>query len=334
MNATPHRARPAVALLLALPCLVASCKRDPSRQSPPPAMAVSFTCSKNIWCTLPIVAKEKGLFRAEGLDVRFEYVQAAKLAMDALVAGSTDFAGVVEVNVAFLGFSGNTDVRVVATFVESHDGAIVARRSAGVQVPRDLAGKKLGILQGTTSQIYADHFLKKHGMTGAQVQIVNLQPVAIQSALIEKAIVAGSVWQPFVHNVTKALGEDAVVFQDRDVYTGYMNLAVQRGLVDAKPDLVRAVLRALQRAQALVRDQQAEAQALMAGVLNLQPATVQAIWGDYVFQLTLKDRALLDAIRGEGQWIQATQPGFADKKVPEYGIYVDTRFSGAVSQTP
>ena len=55
--------------------------------------SVSFALSKNIWSAVAIVAEDQGFFREESLDVDFNYVQAAKFSMDALVAGSTDLAG-------------------------------------------------------------------------------------------------------------------------------------------------------------------------------------------------------------------------------------------------
>src|SRR6187200_2017229 len=57
---------------------------------------VTITSSKNIWCTLPIVAHKKGFFEQEGLRTSIAYVQAAKFAMDALLAQSTTVATVVE----------------------------------------------------------------------------------------------------------------------------------------------------------------------------------------------------------------------------------------------
>ena len=114
------------AAICALSIFLAACEREAQISE------VSLTTSKNIWCTLPILASERGFFEDEGLNVSIEFVQAAKFAMDALVAGSTDFATVVEANIAYLGFTGNRDVSVIATVVEAHDGAIVARRSAGI----------------------------------------------------------------------------------------------------------------------------------------------------------------------------------------------------------
>lgn len=297
------------------------------------AKKVSLTSSKNIWCTLPIIAKQRGFFNEEGLDVTMNYVQAAKLAMDALIAGSTEFATVVETNVAFLGFTGNTNINVISTVAEVYDGAIVARKSSGISNPADLKGKKIGILQGTTSQIFADKFLTKHGMDSKSVQVVNLQPVAIQTSLIGKEIDAGSIWQPFVFNIQKALGDDAVVFNDPSVYTGLMNIAVGKEWLAKNPSTGLAFLRALRKAEQFVANKPDSAQALMAKEINLDLDVVKSIWSEYSFQLHLDSNQLLKAIREEGAWIKSTQPGFADKVVPDYEVYVNSSLLSQVAST-
>lgn len=287
---------------------------------------VTLTASKNIWSTLPIVAQKQNFFQEEGLDVQINYVQAAKLAMDALVAGSTDFANVVDPNVAFLAFSGNKDVVVIGTIVKSHDSAIIGRKSAGIASAQDLKGKKLGVLQGTTSQIFAERFLEKNGLHYGDVQPQNLQPVAIQTALTEKAIDAGSVWQPFVHNLQKQLGDDAVVFTAPDAYVGYMNAAVRKDWAGKNEATVAAYMRALRKAEAFVAKDTAAAQTLVATEINLDADIVKAIWPQYEFSLGLDKAELVKVVNEEGQWIKRSQPGFENKDVPDYNGYFDDHF--------
>lgn len=317
----------AVFVVLATACSRGSDKPKSEKRSDAAALrSAKLTCSKNLWCTLPIVAIEKGFFREEGLAVELSYVQAAKFSMDALVGGSTDFAGVVEINVAYLGFTGNENIAVIGTIVESHDGAIVARKSAGVTTPADLAGKSLGVLQGTTSQVFADRFLARNGIAPDGVTVTNLQLVAIQTALVEKGVAAGSVWQPFTYNLVKALGDDAIVFKDPEAYTGFMNVAVRRDWLRANEDRAGAFVRGLARSARFVSEHPDEAQRIVAPQIGLDPAVVGAIWSDYRFGLTLDPQRLIGAIAAEGTWIKSTQRGFADKTVPEYGSYVDPRF--------
>jgi NitT/TauT family transport system substrate-binding protein len=283
-----------------------------------------LAASRNLWATLPIIAQENGYFAEEGLQVNIEYVQAARFAMDALAAGQTDFATLVDLNVAFAGYAGNEDLSVIATVAHSRDSAIVARRSAGIQRPQDLAGKRIGVLPGTSSQIFADRFLAQHGVARDRVSAQNLQPIAIQTALVDGSIDAGSVWQPFVHNIVAALGADnVVVFEDLQAYTGYMNIAVRRSWAAENSETAQAFLRALVRARDFVRDNPTEAQAIMAREINLDPAIVQAIWPQYDFVVELDAANLQQVVTEEGAWIRETQEGFSDRTVPSYEGYFD-----------
>jgi sulfonate transport system substrate-binding protein len=291
---------------------------------------VSFATSKNAWCALTILAQKKGFFQEEGIDADLEYVQAAKLAMDALVGGSSQFSNVVETNMAFLGYTGNENVEIVATHCESHDGAIVARRSAGIERPQDLEGKKLGILQGTTSQVFADRFIEKYGIDPLKVTIVNLTPVAVQSSMLTKEIDAGSVWQPFVSNIEKQLGTDAIVFSDKDVYTAYMNIAILKDWAQQHPQTVVRVLKAHIKAEDFAKTSRDEAIAIVAQEIGLEKDTLGQIWNEYVYHVDIKPE-LLKEIQAEGAWIQKSQPQFQGKPIPSFDDWaVNKDFLGKI----
>lgn len=279
---------------------------------------IRLASSKNLWAALPVLAMKQGYFEANGLKVEIEFVQAAKLAMDALVGGSVDCATVVETNIAFLGFTGNQDVTVAATICESSDSVVIARKSAGINVAADLKGKKLGLLPGTTSQIYAERLLEKHGLSLADVMVSNLQAPAMQPAFTEKAVDAVSIWQPFAANIAAAGGEDVVVLREPAVYEAMMNIAVGRKWAEENKESLLSFLKALKQAADFIEKEPAAAQTVLAAELNLEPALVASFWDQYRWEVQLDSAKLLAAIQSEGEWIQRSQQGFSDKVVPDY----------------
>ena len=75
-----------LALLLSLSLFViscTSCKQGSAGIDSP--QKISIATSKNPWSALTIIAHKKGFFKEQGLEVDLQYVQAAKLAMDALI---------------------------------------------------------------------------------------------------------------------------------------------------------------------------------------------------------------------------------------------------------
>lgn len=292
---------------------------------------VTIATSKNAWAALTIIAYKKGFFKEEGVEVNLEYVQAAKLAMDALLGGSAQLSNVVSTNVAFLGYTGNTEVEVVTTHCETHDGAIVARRDSNIKEPKDLEGKKLGVIQGTTSQVFADWFIEKYKLDASKIQIVNLTAVAMQSSVNNKEVDAGSLWQPFIYNIQKQLGDNAVVFADKDVYTGYMNIAVKKDWAKQHSKVIEAILRAHIKAEEFAKTNKDAAIETVAQEIGLDKALLAQIWDQYMYKVYLSPE-LLNVIKREGTWIKKSQPQFADKTVPSYDSAINNTFLKTVAQ--
>lgn len=313
----------AVALVLGFSLTFVSCDRArPVPGQPAKARKLTYATSKNAWCVLPIVAVKRGMFEKHGLDVKLEYVQAAKFAMDALISSSADVANVVEVNIAFLGFTGNTNASVIATICEAYDGAIAARKDRGISAAPDLKGKKLGILQGTTSQIFAERFIAANGLTASDISIVNLTPVAIQTSMLAGEIDAGSLWEPFIYNIARELGDNAVVFRDPTSYTGFMNVTVRKDWLGKNSDTADRLLKAMIEAEAYVQSRPDDVIPLIAEEIALPAETLKEIWPLYKHELYLAPSKLTAAISSEGDWIRTTQDRFVGRDLPDYGGYI------------
>ncbi len=317
-----------------LPLLLAGCDRSDQTASVPSATTstataprrVTLTTSKNVWCALALIADRKGFFKDEDLDVEVQYQAAGRYCLDAVVSNSSDFGTIVEVNVAYHGFTGNENVIVVGTIVRSTSSAIVARRSAGIREPSDLKGKSIALSPGTTSDIFAHRFLEAHKLTAADVDIRKIQPAALQDAMTSKAIDAASTWDPFVHNIRHALGEDAVVFTAADVYAGYENIAVRRDWAKTHASEIKSFLKALRRAQQYLKANTAEAQQVIAQAINLDLDVVKANWQSFDFSLVLDKTQLVKAVQDEGEEIRRREESFKDKPLPRYGDFVDDSF--------
>lgn len=287
---------------------------------------LTLATSKNLWCSLALLAKTQGYFQEEGLNVDLNFQDAGRYCMDAVVSKSADLGTVVEVNVAYLGFTGTKNVSLVGTIVESVDSAIIARKSAGIETAQDLTGKKLALSPGTTSDLFAHRFLDSNRIKENAVEIRKLQPKAIQAAIVAGEVDAASTWEPFVHNCQREMGENAVVFKDAAAYTGFMNVAVRRDWAAQNPNTIRAVLRALKKADQFIHAKPTEAQEILAKEINLDLEIVRAIWPNYEFKVGLDRERLNSAIKAEGEWINKTQQGFTDKPVPDYAPYLDEQY--------
>jgi len=318
--------RPGVLLLFSAFLIFSGCTKQNNQLT-----KTTLATSKNMWCTLSLIANEKGYFKQEGLDVDVKYLEAGRYCMDAVVSGSADFGNVVEVNVGYLGFTGNENVSIIGTIVSSTSSAIVARKSSGISKPEDIKGKRFALSPGTTSDIFANRFLAKYKFSTKDVDLRKIQPLAMQGAVVAKEIDAASTWQPFVYNISKAIGNDAVVFKDPEIYVGYENIAVRRDWATKNTETVKAFLRAIKRAEDFVRNNLDEAQKTISTTINLDLEIVKATWDEYNITLTLNDKTLVNDITAIGKWINQTQEGYKDKALPDYQKYVDRTYLDALA---
>lgn len=252
--------------------------------------------------SLPLhVAADKGYFAAEGVAVRIEECLGGQRCIRRLFDGKAQLATVSDLPVMFHSFE-RRDYAVIATFVtSSRDLKLLARRSSGIAQAGDLAGRRVGIVKGASSQYYLDAYLLYHGIDPARVEVVGLSPEQIPGAFERRGVDAVVVWEPYAWLAIRAAGDDAHVLPNPRIYTQTFNLvADRRSLAEREDELVR-VLRAVERAQQLIRTRPAEAQAIMKTRLELDQAFVDWAWGDLHYRLGL-DQSLLSTLENEARW--------------------------------
>src|SRR5262249_35674371 len=102
-----------------------------------------------------------------------------------------------------------SDFAIVATFATSkRDVKLVARRSAGINAPSDLRGKRVGTIKETSSHYFLDLFLLFNGVDPRGIELVGLTPEQITTAIKEKTIDAVATFEPFAYRSMRALGTD------------------------------------------------------------------------------------------------------------------------------
>jgi len=285
---------------------------------------VRFATPKSDWAGLGLIAVEKGFFEKQGLNVKVSYVDTGVQAMQAIVSNSVDFAAIVDTNVATLGFSGNENIMVLASTNNYSASAIVARKSAGINKPKDLKGKRLAVSFGTTSEIYAERLLRNYGLSLNDVKIHKLAPGAIGAALISKSVDAISSWEPWNYNAAKAIGDDAIVFKEPAVYTGNMFLVVNREFAKSNKATTIKFLKAMKEAADFAKNNPTDAQAILASVINLDLEVVQNIWNGLDYDVTF-DNDYINRVIKIGEYYKKDNAN-TGKAFPDYAEYFDGSF--------
>jgi NitT/TauT family transport system substrate-binding protein len=152
------------------------------------------------------------------------------------------------------------DLRIILTVTENFY-RIVARKSAGIQKVSDLKGKKITVPRNTSAEYFLYKMLATAKLTEDDVTIVPITPVSeMAAALKDGRVDAVAMWDPETARAALAVGDDAVVLQDKTVYRELFNLNTSAKVI-ANPakrraivEFLRSIRTATQRLETKPRD--------------------------------------------------------------------------------
>jgi NitT/TauT family transport system substrate-binding protein len=113
-------------------------------------------------------ALHKGFFKEEGLDVTLVPAGQGVDQVQMVASGTADI-GITGPESILAGADKGEAFKVFAAEFQKSPVAMTCRKDAGVAKPADLKGKRLGVK--TTAKPYADLFLKKNGLSDADVAV-------------------------------------------------------------------------------------------------------------------------------------------------------------------
>ncbi len=252
--------------------------------------------------SLPLfVAQEKGYFAAEGLDVQVDECLGGQRCLKSVLEGRADLATVGDLPIALNSFD-RTDYSVIATFVNSNDDLkLIARQGGGSAEPLALAGKRIGVVIGSSAQYFLDLHLLNVGVDPRGLQIINFAPEETVDALVSGKVDAIAVWEPYGFLALKAMGTKARVLPVSSGYIPTFNLVAHRQWVGTRDASLVRVLRALQRSEQFIQQQPEAAKAILRKRLQLEQAFVDWVWPSFAYRLAL-DQALLTTMESQARW--------------------------------
>jgi NitT/TauT family transport system substrate-binding protein len=227
---------------------------------------------------LPLaVARERGYFQQEGLNVELVLMPAA-LNIKVLLAGEIGYASTV--GSAVVAAVRGIDVRVVMLFVDRPLLDLVA--TPEISSIADLKGRAIGISsRGGLHDVAIRRMLQQSGVDPAQATLLVVGGQgAMLAAVLSGRISAGLLNPP--HNfLGYREGLKNLGFAGAYVRIPSTGLVATRERLDRAPDQVRRMTRALARARAFARDNKAQAVSILKKFLQLQDEDLTAKIYDY-----------------------------------------------------
>lgn len=264
------------------------------------------------------VAHEKGYFREEGLDVTFHSYISGHLGLDAVLSAKADLATVGDTPIARAAIEGKP-VMVISTLCDVDRAiVIVARRDRGISAAKDLVGKKVGVVKGTTADFFLNIFLTTSYISPRDVRIINLAADDVVDALVRGEVDAVSTWSPHTILAADRLGDNAVILDDPSIYRMTWNLLSSREFVGTHAERIRKVLAAIVRANEFIRERPGDTKTLCSKYIGAEPSIDEREWETYKFAAAL-DESLLLNLEDQARWMiksgasgRGTMPNFMD----------------------
>jgi len=250
------------------------------------------------------IAVEQGYYTAEGLDVTIVPASHGKAAMEELRRGKADLAVTAEAVFLLAVMKGEALGIAASVLNVSGDNAVVARRDRNIAVPRDLAGKRLGVTFGTSGEYFLWAFLVRHKLAPEAVTLVDLPPGRIAAALAGGDVDAIATWAPVLAEARAALGTNAATFAEANVYTLNFLLSGRSEFLRAHPRALEKLLRALLKAEEFSRAHPEQALLLVAKRLKVDADVLRPNWNDFNFRVDLRQSQLV-TLEDQARWAMA-----------------------------
>ncbi len=201
------------------------------------------------------VAIADGSFeRATGREIRWRKFDSPAKVLPAVASGDVTIALLGSTGIA-TGTSRGIDMQLfwIVEDIGSAE-ALVVRDGAGIETPRDLVGKKLGVPFAATTHYHALFALEHWGVAPESLEIVNMQPNQIAAAWLRGQIDAAFVWNPALGRIRKT-GKVLITSGElgrlgRPTFDG---LVVLREFAEAEPGFMRAFVEVLAAADEAYR---------------------------------------------------------------------------------
>jgi ABC-type nitrate/sulfonate/bicarbonate transport system substrate-binding protein len=236
-------------LLVVLIQLSWNSARAAERSAKPTTVRIAYV-SRSILDMPYMIARDRGFFREEGLEVEFVFMKAIQT-VQAMLAGGVDFG--TATGTAISAAVNGADVRVVFALTDKPSFDMIALPAiANVQQMR---GKKLGIsAPGSLTEILARQILLANKIPLDQVTMLPLGTSDVTYIALKAGTIDATMLQVPQNFIAQDEGYRKIA-AGADVYRAVQGcLTTTKSVISERPEIVIRVIRATQKALRLIRN--------------------------------------------------------------------------------
>jgi len=265
------------------------------------AVAIGTAKDPNLAAQI-VIAREKGFFKAAGLDASVSYFPSGGDLMAAIVGGSVS-----------IGASGSTPtltlrarpypIRILSQMSDI-SGAVQIVVKQSMKSLDDLYGKKIAIMPGTGSEAIFNSFVKAYGFDPGKVTLVNMAPAEMLTSFSRGDVDAIALWEPHTTRARKTFNGKLLVSGTKSeipgkegskrIYADHSVLFATEAFIRDQPAVVKSVLGALAVADDFIRSNRDEATQILAKEFGFDKADMADIMASNRYTLVLDDDMVRD----------------------------------------
>jgi ABC-type nitrate/sulfonate/bicarbonate transport system substrate-binding protein len=267
------------------------------------AVIIHAAWVKSIWASLFLVAEKMWYFADESIKMDISRMAWGDQVFKALTSKSTDigFVGLVPYGFVATNFP---SIKLVTVVADMNDNKVIANE--GMKTAVDFSWKRIGYSKSTASDIGLQQFMKRNTINPSTVQLVNLSPAALPTALYKWEIDWYSAREPNIYNGQKLLSGNAIIFDKQDQkYEWYFSLFADQEYINNNHESMAHLRKALSKAEKYIIENPEATKKLVSEFLNMDMSVLNSIRHDYSFRQSIEQKHL-DALKDIFVWAGAT----------------------------
>lgn len=253
--------------------------------------------------TLIQIADEKGFFKKNGVEVEIKEFTAGKLALQAMLSSSVDFASPADVPVLLAKAQGN-ELYTLAEIASNKSESPLVVKDDGSRTVEEYFSKKRKIATsiGGSPEFSLYMFMKTYKIPKENMDVVPLKPEEMIWALSSGSVDGIVIFEPY-----PTLAEEKIpglkVFKLPDgVYTTKYLFVGNKQFVDRAPETAWRIVKSLSEAEAFLSANPEESKDIVARKTGFDRQIMDKIFADFEFGLRAPTSALMQNWHNEFAW--------------------------------
>lgn len=271
---------------------------------------------------LALIAKEKGYFKEENLDIELKPYPSGYHAMTGMLNGEVDYANCAEYVASKYSFS-NPNFKILASMAIADINKAVAKTSKNINNTQDMKGKRIGTTIGTATEYYTGVFLDYNKVDLKDVSLVDIHPSKRMEVFEKDEVDVLFTWEPTTYKLQKKYKEEAKIYPMPLGFEFYFLIVSDKKFHEKNPIISSKILKSLYKAQNYVRENPNEIKRFVKNYFDFDEEYTDYIIKKHNYELTFP-YVLSSVLNNQFKWLQK------NKLVEGKAIKLDTLFDTSI----